>query len=98
MTGHPRISTRTQTADMSDEAPNRVFDADGRRWQVCAVIEGVGWDAEIPVRRENWLSFTTDGERRFITPLPADWEMWSTERLRAELAKAPLSKRRSLGG
>ena len=83
---------------MSDGAPTRVFEADGRRWEVFAVIEGVGWDAELPVRRENWLSFTTDGERRFITPLPADWEMWSADRLRAELASAPISKRRSFGG
>ena len=83
---------------MPDGAANRVFDADGRRWEVRAVIEGVGWDAELPIRRENWLSFETQGERRFITPLPLDWEMWSIDRLLAELAAAPISKRRSLGG
>jgi hypothetical protein len=76
----------------------RVIYVDGTRWEVSAVIEGVGWDAELPVRRENWLSFETDGERRFITPLPEDWASWSDERMREELAKAPTSKRRSFGG
>jgi hypothetical protein len=75
-----------------------VIEVDGRRWEVSAVIEGLGWDAEIPVRRENWLSFETDGERRFITPLPDDWVSWSEEKLREALATAPRSKRRSFPG
>jgi hypothetical protein len=76
----------------------RSIDVDGQRWDVRAVIEGVGWDAELPIRRENWLSFETEGQRRFITPLPEGWASWSDERLRAELANAAISKRRPLPG
>lgn len=83
---------------MTDGAAKQVIGQDGRAWAVYAVIEGQGWDAEMSVRRENWLSFDTDGERRFITPLPADWESWSEEQLRTALDGAPRSKRRSLGG
>ena len=76
----------------------RIIEVDGHQWEVSAVIEGVGWDAELPVRRENWLSFVSDDERRFITPLPEDWASWSDERLRAELETATPSKRRSFPG
>ncbi|MEO7457515.1 MAG: hypothetical protein ABIY52_14720 [Gemmatimonadaceae bacterium] len=77
--------------------PHRIIDVDGRRWVVSPVIEGQGWDAELPVRRENWLSFEADGERRFITPLPHDWETWPEDELRARLLVAPRSLRRSFG-
>ena len=83
---------------MVSRPTKRVIEVDGRRWEVSAVIEGLGWDAEIPVRRENWLSFETDGERRFITPLPDDWISWSEEKLREALATASRSKRRSFPG
>ena len=78
--------------------PHRIVDVDGREWVVSPVIEGLGWDAELPIRRDNWLSLETDGERRFISPLPADWERWSDDELRAHIRSAPRSKRRSIGG
>ncbi len=78
--------------------PEREIDVDGRRWRVTEVIEGLGWDQEMPMRRENWLLLETAGERRFIAPLPADWEAWPEDKLRAELASARQSKRRPLRG
>ena len=73
----------------------RIIEVDGHQWEVSAVIEGMGWDAELPISRESWLSFVSGDERRFITPLPPDWASWTDERLRAELATAQLSQRRS---
>lgn len=72
----------------------REIDADGRRWRVTEVIEGLGWDQEMPMRRENWLLLVSGEERRFIAPLPPDWESWPDDKLRAELASARPSKRR----
>ena len=83
---------------MAPSHPRRIIDVDGRRWVATPVIEGQGWDAELPVRRESWLSFETEGERRFLTPLPVDWERWSDEELSAQIRMAPRSKRRSIGG
>ena len=78
--------------------PHRIVDVDGRRWVASPVIEGLGWDAELPIRRENWLSLETDGERRFMSPLPPDWESWSEDELCTHIRSAPRSKRRSIGG
>ena len=82
---------------MASAPITRVIDVDGRRWEVTAVIEGVGWDAELPIRRENWLKFETTGERRFLAPLPDEWASWTDERLREALATAPMDKRRPPG-
>lgn len=76
----------------------REIDVDGRRWRVTEVIEGLGWDQEMPMRRENWLLLESGAERRFIAPLPADWESWPDDKLRAEIASARPSKRRPLRG
>lgn len=74
--------------------PERRIDVNGRWWRVSPVIEGLGWDQEIPVRRENWLLLESEGERRFIAPLPADWESWADDALRAQVGLARQSKRR----
>ena len=76
----------------------RIIEVDTHQWEVSAVIEGIGWDAEMPIRRESWLSFVSGDQRRFISPLPSDWASWSDERLRAELLNAPVSKRRAPPG
>lgn len=76
----------------------RQVDVDGRCWRVTEVIEGLGWDQEMPMRRENWLLLESAGERRYIAPLPADWAFWPDDKLRAEVAAARPSKRRPLRG
>jgi hypothetical protein len=88
------LTSTTKASGMVRLPEKRVIEVDGQQWEVSAVIEGVGWDAELPVRRASWLSFLKGDERRFITPLPADWAEWSDERLAAELANSRLSKRR----
>ena len=80
---------------MASPPIKRVIDFDGRKWEVSAVIEGLGWDAELPIRRENWLRFETKGERRYVAPLPDDWASWSEDELREALVAAPLDKRGS---
>ena len=77
---------------------HRIIEVDGRQWIVAPVIEGVGWDAELPVRRHNWLSLETHGERRFISPLPEDWDRWTDDHLREQVRAAPRSNRRSMNG
>jgi hypothetical protein len=95
---HQHHSRLTRASKMVRHPAKRIIEVDGQEWEVSAVIEGVGWDAELPVRREHWLSLVSENERRFITPLPSDWTSWTDERLRAEVASAPRSKRRSAPG
>lgn len=90
---------RESTAERRREVAFRdgarvVEDLEGHRWDVFPMIEGLGWDGEVSVPRENWLCFATPGERRYLTPLPADWESWNDDELRAALAAAPVDKRR----
>jgi hypothetical protein len=73
----------------------RAIDVDGSRWVVSVVVEGQGWDADLPDRRRSWLKLETDGERRFISPLPEGWESWPDDELRSQLRRAPTSNRRS---
>lgn len=80
---------------MSEDIGRREIEVYGRQWVACAVIEGVGWDHEIPVRRDNWLLLESDGERRYIAPLPPDWETWSDDELRERVAHASHCRRRS---
>ncbi len=83
---------------MVRQPAKRIVEVDGQEWEVFAVIEGVGWDVELPVRRAHWLSLVSEIERRFITPLPSDWTSWTDERLCAEVMRAPRDKRRSPPG
>jgi hypothetical protein len=76
------------------DGARKVLDGEGHEWEVFPMIEGLAWDGEISYPRENWLCFATEGERRYLAPLPPDWEKWNDEELRAALAAAPLDKRR----
>ena len=72
-----------------DSSPPRVVrDVDGRDWSVMTVREGQRWDPEIEMRRRDWLCCVTDGDRRYISPVPADWEQWSAAELAAAVRKA----------
>ncbi len=72
-----------------------VMDTDGHEWEVFPMIEGLGWDPEADIRRENWLCFTTPGERRYLVPIPPNWLEWTNEELGAALERAPQDKRRN---
>jgi hypothetical protein len=81
----------------SSETPpgsRTLADADGHTWHVYVVVEGLGWDADLPDRRSNWLACVSLADRRFIAPVPEGWESWSEDELRAAVAKAPRDKRR----
>jgi hypothetical protein len=76
------------------EGARLVNDREGHRWEVYPMIEGLAWDKDVSYPRENWLCFATGGERRYLAPLPADWESWSDDELLVALAAAPVDKRR----
>jgi hypothetical protein len=72
-----------------DSSPPRVVrDVDGRDWSVMAVREGQRWDPEIEMRRRDWLCCVTRGDRRYISPVPPEWEQWSPIELAAAIRKA----------
>lgn len=64
-------------AEAEEQLVRSVTDADGRTWYVHVVIEGFRWDPEIEERRRNWLCLEAADDRRFISPVPEDWEQWS---------------------
>lgn len=70
-----------------------LVDADGQTWHLYVVVEGLGWDADLPDRRSNWLACVSLGDRRFIAPVPEGWESWPDEALQAAVAAAPRDKR-----
>jgi hypothetical protein len=67
---------------------------DGRAWVVLHIQEGMRWDPEIEMRRQDWLCCATLGDRRYITPVPPFWVQWSD----AELVGAVVRARPDLRG
>jgi hypothetical protein len=61
---------------------------DGADWTVMPIREGWRWDPEIEMRRRDWLCCVTTGDRRYISPVPAEWEQWSDTELAAEIRRA----------
>jgi hypothetical protein len=82
--------TRSETPPGS----RTLVDADGHTWHVYVVVEGLGWDADLPDRRSNWLACVSLADRRFIAPVPDGWESWSEDELRDAVASARRDKRR----
>jgi len=61
---------------------------DGRAWVVMHIQEGMRWDPEIEMRRQDWLCCATLGDRRYITPVPAAWAQWSDADLLGAVVRA----------
>lgn len=61
---------------------------DGRAWVVMHIQEGMRWDPEIEMRRQDWLCCATLGDRRYITPVPSAWNQWSDAELLAAVVRA----------
>ena len=61
---------------------------DGRAWTVMHIREGMRWDPEIEMRRQDWLCCATNGDRRYITPVPPAWTQWSDADLVAAVVRA----------
>jgi len=61
---------------------------DGRVWVVLHIHEGMRWDPEIEMRRQDWLCCATLGDRRYITPVPSGWDQWSDVDLAAAVVQA----------
>jgi hypothetical protein len=76
-----------------DTEMRTVQDADNRVWHVYVVQEGMRWDPEIEMRRRNWLCCAALDERRFISPVPPNWERWSDVELLAAIAGAKADHR-----
>jgi hypothetical protein len=72
----------------NDSMPRVVRDVDGRDWTVMTIREGERWDPEIEMRRRDWLCCVTIDDRRYISPVPPDWEQWSAMDLAAAIRKA----------
>ena len=71
-------------------APNLriVRGPDGRAWVVMLIQEGMRWDPEIEMRRQDWLCCATLGDRRYITPVPPGWTQWSDADLLGAVVRA----------
>lgn len=61
---------------------------DGRAWVVMHIQEGMRWDPEIEMRRQDWLCCASASDRRYITPVPAAWNQWSDSDLVAAVSRA----------
>jgi hypothetical protein len=61
---------------------------DGRAWVVLHIREGMRWDPEIEMRRQDWLCCATIGDRRYITPVPTAWYQWTDVDLAAAVGRA----------
>ena len=61
---------------------------DGRAWVVMLIREGMRWDPEIEMRRQDWLCCATLGDRRYITPVPPTWNQWSDAELLGAVVRA----------
>lgn len=61
---------------------------DGHAWVVMQIHEGMRWDPEIEMRRQDWLCCASVSDRRYITPVPAAWTQWSDSDLVAAVARA----------
>ena len=61
---------------------------DGRACVVMHIQEGMRWDPEIEMRRQDWLCCATMGDRRYITPVPPLWHQWSDPELLAAVVRA----------
>jgi hypothetical protein len=61
---------------------------DDRDWVVLHVREGMRWDPEIEMRRKDWLCCATTDDRRYITPVPSDWEQWTDAELLVAITEA----------
>lgn len=83
-----------QTCYGFDSVLRLVRGPDGRAWVVMHIQEGMRWDPEIEMRRQDWLCCATIGDRRYITPVPPAWGQWSD----AELAGAVVRARPDLRG
>lgn len=68
--------------------PRLVRDVDGRDWTVMPIREGDRWDPEIEMRRRDWLGCVTSDDRRYISPVPANWTQWTDWELAGEIRKA----------
>jgi hypothetical protein len=61
---------------------------DGRAWVVMHIHEGMRWDPEIEMRRQDWLCCATLGDRRYITPVPPAWNQWGEAELLGAVVRA----------
>jgi hypothetical protein len=62
--------------------------ADGREWLVMPIREGMRWDPEIEMRRRDWLCCVIAGDRRYISPVPVDWDEWPDDQLLLAIEEA----------
>ena len=61
---------------------------DGHTWIVMHIHEGMRWDPEIEMRRQDWLCCASASDRRYITPVPPAWIQWSDADLVAAVSRA----------
>jgi hypothetical protein len=65
-----------------------IEDNDGRNWSVMPIAEGARWDPEIEMRRRAWLCCVTTGDRRYISPVPRDWDQWTDNEIAGAIGSA----------
>ena len=58
-------------------------DGAGRSWRVWQTVPEVGtlFTALAPGWTEGWLTFESEGEKRRLAPIPAEWESLPPQRL-----------------
>lgn len=53
-------------------------------WHVYVVVEHMA----TATRRQNWLCLESKADRRFIAPIPDDWERWDDRELLRQIRHA----------
>lgn len=97
-----RLRQRTQgtKADETSKPGDalRLFDAEGRRWRVFAVIPSAATTERksLPERyRTGWLAFESAEEMRRVAPIPSGWTRLSIDELRAVWQTAEAAPKRT---
>lgn len=71
-----------------------VHDPSGGDWTVFEIREGWRQGPDIAIKRRDWLCCANALDRRYISPIPLEWERWPDAALAVEIRRAPPDLRR----
>ena len=88
-----RAIAHDPAAAAADDGVQWFRDGAGRVWHAYVVIERTKYGVALDKTRHNWLCLESEGERRFISPVPSAWREWSEAEFRHELVHSRVDLR-----